>query len=217
MTQRFVNISVQGTTPLLCGNVNYSDPIGQHQKTKKFFTDKKGNAKTEGVHRAIRILDWLYSGYWKKEGKVTVDESENSVSFEGFSNPYLPAANLQKCLKEAAKKWKLGKDVSRAIFVDTNPEINFGAKKPEEKDALNLINSREPKYQLAAFTRRGVWVNRLLFPNWSATFHLIIDDELMGMDQLRRIANMAGKAEGLGTWRPRYGRFVVTNLQEVDE
>ena len=46
MTQRFVNISVQGTTPLLCGNVNYSDPIGQHQKTKKFFTDKKGNAKT---------------------------------------------------------------------------------------------------------------------------------------------------------------------------
>ena len=62
-----------------------------------------------------------------------------------------------------------------------------------------------------------MWVNRLLFPEWSATFHLIIDDELMGMDQLRRIANMAGKAEGLGTWRPRYGRFVVTNLQEVDE
>ena len=41
MTQRFVNISVQGTTPLLCGNVNYSDPIGEHQKCKKFITDKK--------------------------------------------------------------------------------------------------------------------------------------------------------------------------------
>ena len=46
---------------------------------------------------------------------------------------------------------------------------------------------------------------------------LIIDDELMGMDQLRRIANMAGKAEGLGTWRPRYGRFAVTNIKEVDQ
>jgi len=28
---------------------------------------------------------------------------------------------------------------------------------------------------------------------------------------------MAGKAEGLGTWRPRYGRFEVTEIKEVDE
>jgi len=40
--------------------------------------------------------------------------------------------------------------------------------------------------------------------------------EVMGMDQLRRIANMAGKAEGLGTWRPRYGRFEVTEIKEVE-
>jgi len=217
MTQRTVEIAVEGTASLLCGNVQYSDPLGEYSKHKTYFTDKKGKAKTDGVHRAVRVLDWLYSGYWKKEGTVTLDESENSVSFQGFSNPYLPGANFQRCLKEAAKKWKLGKDVSRAIFVDNNPEIEFGTEKDKEKNALEMINSRTPKYQLAAFTSRGVWVNRLLFPKWAATFHLIIDDELMGMDQLRRIANMAGKAEGLGTWRPRYGRFAVTNIKEVDQ
>jgi hypothetical protein len=46
---------------------------------------------------------------------------------------------------------------------------------------------------------------------------LTLDDEIMGIDQLRRIANMAGKAEGLGTWRPRYGRFTVSGIQEMGE
>ena len=39
----------------------------------------------------------------------------------------------------------------------------------------------------------------------------------MDADQLRRIANMAGKSEGLGTWRPRFGRFAVTEINEVAE
>jgi hypothetical protein len=44
---------------------------------------------------------------------------------------------------------------------------------------------------------------------------MTLDDEIMGIDQLRRIANMAGKSEGLGTWRPRFGRFTVSDIQEV--
>ena len=79
-----------------------------------------------------------------------------------------------------------------------------------------MINSRDPKLQLAAFTGRGVWVNRLYLPVWSATFDLTLDDEIMGVDQLRQIANMAGKAEGLGTWRPRYGRFAVTEIEVAE-
>ena len=154
MTQRFVNISVQGTTPLLCGNVNYSDPIGEHQKCKKFFTDKKGNAKTDGVHRAIRILIGFTLAIGKRKVKLQLMKVKTLYLLKGLVTLTCQQLTYKKCLKEAAKKWKLGKDVSRAIFVDTNPEIDFGAKKPEEKDALNLINSREPKYQLAAFTRK---------------------------------------------------------------
>ena len=98
------------------------------------------------------------------------------------------------------------------MVVTNNPELEFDG----PKDALSMINHRAPKLQLAAFTGRGVWVNRLFLPDWSTTFELTLDDEIMGVDQLRRIANMAGKAEGLGTWRPRYGRFAVTNIEEVE-
>ena len=213
MSQRNLEITVQGINGLLCSNVAYSDPLGDYAKYKQFFTDKKGKAKTDGVHRAVRVLDWLLSGYWMKEGKVNVDEGENTVDFEGFSRPYMPSANFQKCLRNAATKWKLGKDVLRSVIVHNNPELEYDG----PKDAIEMINHREPKLQLAAFTGRGGWVNRLYLPNWKARFQVLLDDELMGMDQLRRIAIMAGKAEGLGTWRPRYGRFEVTEIKEVDE
>ena len=213
MSIRTLQMTVEGTAGLLLSNVAYSDPLGDFQPMKAYFTDKKGKAKTDGVHRAVRTLDWLFSGYWRNEGEVAVDEGENAVGFEGFQNPYLPGANLQRCLRNAAAKWKLGKDTLRAIVVTNNPDIDYEG----PRDAVEMFNSRTPKFQLCSFTGRGVWVNRLLIPAWSAQFELTLDDEIMGADQLRRIANMAGKSEGLGTWRPRFGRFQVTDITETEE
>lgn len=209
---RNFEVQVQGRGGLLLSNVQYSDPLGEAAKQKQHFTDKKGKAKTDDVHRAVRILDWLYSCYWKNEGVCEVDEGDNRVDFVGFDTPYLPGSNFQRCLRNAATKWKLGKDVLRSVIVTNNPEIEYNG----PKDALEMINSKEPKLALAAFTCRGVWVNRVYFPEWKAKFDLMLDDEIMEPSQLRKIANMAGKAEGLGTWRPRHGRFEVTNIEEVE-
>ena len=213
MSMRSLQVSVKGKHGLLLSNVAYADPLGQFQPMKAYFTDKKGKSKTEGVHRAVRTLDWLFSGYWDKEGDVAVDENVNAVGFENFADPYLPGANFQRCIRNAATKWKLGKDTLRAIVVTNNPFIEYDG----PKDAVEMFNSRSPKFQLCSFTGRGVWVNRLFIPDWSLQFELILDDEIMGTDQLRRIMNMAGKSEGLGTWRPRYGRFEVTDIAETGE
>ncbi len=82
MALRALEVQVQGTAGLLCSNVQYSDPLGDYCKQKQYFTDKKGKAKTDGVHTAVRILDWLFSGYWMEEGTVEVDEANNEVGFE---------------------------------------------------------------------------------------------------------------------------------------
>jgi hypothetical protein len=60
-------------------------------------------------------------------------------------------------LRNAATKWKLGKDVLRSVVVTNNPLLEFEG----SKNAVDMLNSRSPKLQLAAFTGRGVWVNRL--------------------------------------------------------
>ena len=41
MSQRNLEITVQGINGLLCSNVAYSDPLGEYAKYKQFFTDKK--------------------------------------------------------------------------------------------------------------------------------------------------------------------------------
>jgi len=209
MAFKSFQVKVEGTSPLLCSNVQSSDPLGEGSKQKAFFSSKK--KKNDEDHKSLRTLDWLFSGYWENQGEVNIDESENTVNFSGFSTPILPSSNFQRCLRNAATKWKLGKDVLRSVVVSNDPVIEYDG----PKEAIELLKSRSPKFQLAAFTKRGVWVNRLMFPTWSVTYRLTVDDEILSISQLKRIISMAGKAEGLGTWRPRYGRFSASDLQEI--
>ena len=209
MALKGFEVTVEGTSPLLSSNVESSDPLGEGSKQKAFFHSKR--KKNDEDHRALRTLDWIFSGYWKNHGKVAIDEDNNMVDFADFSAPTLPGANFQRCLRNAATKWKLGKDVLRSVVVSNDPEIEYDG----PKDAIEMFNSRTPKYQKAAFTCRGVWVNRLMIPEWQVTYRLTVDDEILSVSQLKQIITMAGKAEGLGTWRPRHGRFTASEPVEV--
>ena len=59
------------------------------------------------------------------------------------------------------------------------------------------------------------WVTRLIIPQWSVTYQVTVDDDRISVDSLERIIGAAGRFEGLGTWRPRFGRFVGT-LNELE-
>ena len=209
----FVNyqVTVNGTAGLLCSNVENSDPLGEGAKQKAYFSSKK--KKNDEDHLCLRALDWIFSGYWKNQGTVKIHEAKNSVEFHGFSDPYMPGANFLRCLRNAATKWKLGKDVLRSVVVTNDPLIEYQG----SKDALEMYTKDQDYFSNTAFTSRGVWVQRLLFPDWKCTFKLMVDDEILSVSQLNRIITMAGKAEGLGTWRPRFGRFSASELVEIDE
>ena len=202
-------VTVHGTAGLLCSNVQNSDPLGTGAKQKAFFSSKK--KKNDEDHLCLRALDWVFSGYWKKEGKVKVNETKNSIEFDGFADPYMPGANFLRCLRNAATKWKLGKDVLRSVVVTNDPIIEYEG----SKNALEMYTKDQSYFSNTAFTSRGVWVQRLLFPDWKCTFELMVDDEILSVSQLNRIITMAGKAEGLGTWRPRFGRFSASELVEM--
>ena len=94
MALKGFQVTVEGTSPLLCSNVASSDPLGEGSKQKAFFHSKR--KKNDEDHRALRTLDWIFSGYWGSQGEISVDETENTVDFEGFSNPTLPGANFQR-------------------------------------------------------------------------------------------------------------------------
>lgn len=210
MTIRNFQADLTGVSGLLLSNNACSNPLSKAAKIKKHFTSKR--TKVDADYENLRVIDWLYSGYWSETGNVTIDDANNSVDFEGFSGLYIPAQNFERCLRNGATAFKLGKEVTRALVVDSEAMINYDG--PE--DGEELIS--DPRFSLTSPVKRANvtnWVTRILIPTWSCTFTLAVDDDRISVDALERIVKAAGQFEGLGTWRPRYGRFSGV-LTEID-
>ena len=210
MSIRRFAIKVNGESQLLLSNNRCSDPLSEASKIKKHFTGKR--VKADKDHQNLRVIDWVYSGYWGVDGKVIIDDTENSVSCRGFENLYMPAQNFQRCLRNGATAFKLGKEVERALIVENNPEIEFdGPSTAQEMSQHGRFVNTSPVVRQKVTN----WCTRIVIPEWSCTFNVTIDDDRISIDSLERIANAAGRFEGLGTWRPRYGRFSSV-LEELE-
>ena len=210
MAIRRFQATVEGTAPLLLSNNLCSDPLSEPAKIKKHFTGKR--TKSDKDHSNLRVIDWVYSGYWKNDGRVLVDDTDNSIAFEGFSDLFLPSQNFQRCLRNGATAFKLGREVERALIVENEAELDYeGPRTAEEM----LNHTRFVKTSPVVRQKVTNWVTRLTLPSWIAKFFLTVDDDRISVDALERIVKAAGQFEGLGTWRPRHGRFVA-ELEEVD-
>lgn len=210
MAIRRFEVELEGTAGLLLSNNLCSDPLSDAAKTKKHFTGKR--TKADADHQNLRVIDWVYSGYWSEPGEVIIDDATNSVSFEGFSDLYLPSQNFQRCLRNGATAFKLGKEVERALIVENEARIEYDG----PRTAAEML--RQPRFILTSpVVRMKVtnWVTRLVIPNWRVNYQVTVDDDRISVDALERIIGAAGRFEGLGTWRPRYGRFTGT-LNELD-
>lgn len=202
MAFRRFELTIEGTRPLILSNPCAVDPLGPHAAAIKYFTGLK---KSRNEH-ALRRLHWLFSGYWGTEGTFVGDSS-----FEGFAEPFLPAQNLQRCIRDRAVAWKLGKDTKRAIVVEGDAPLAYDG----PTDALLMYE--DSRFISIAVTNRGTMAVRVRIPHWSASYSMLVNDEIIDPQTLAKILDRAGIAgQGLGTWRPRHGRFQVTQLDEVE-
>lgn len=207
MAFRRFQLTLEGTRPLLCGNPCTVDPLGPHSAAISYFTGLKRNRN----EYALRRLHWLFSGYWDTEGTFTYGpDLDGDSSFEGYSDPIMPAQNLQRCLRDGATAWKLGKDTYRAIVVENDSPIEYDG----PRDAGEMF--KDPRFMSAARTKRGTMAVRVKIPNWKTTYRLLVNDEIIDPATLAKIVDRAGIAEGLGTWRPAHGRFKVNELTELE-
>jgi hypothetical protein len=210
MAIRRFEIAVEGVSPLLLSNNLCSDPLSQANKDKKFFTSK--NKKADEDHINLRLIDWVHSGYWSKSGKVVIDDVENAVNFDGFSDLTLPSQNFARCLRNGATAFRLGKEINRALIVENEPLISYdGPKAANEMVADSRFILTSPVVRMKTTN----WVTRLVLPQWSVNYQITVDDERISVSDLERIIQTAGRFEGLGTWRPRFGRFVA-ELSELE-
>lgn len=182
-----VRITITGTAPLLMHNVRLANPLDPIARAMKETSSKR--KKTDEDHERLARLEF--------EGGLYIDDT----------GPYLPGANIEKCLVEGARVTRQGKQVERGLFVIDN-EVALVYDGPRTADGLWADESFRSLMSVKVGTSR-VTRCRPMFRSWVLEANAEMDGAQLNLGTLQAIAIDAGAMVGLGDYRPRYGRFTA--------
>ena len=187
-----IRLTLVGTTALVTHNVQLSNPDNQWAKAISAITSKR--KKTEDDRLEISRLEWFGGLYVGQDG-----------------GPVIPTKNIRKCINEAAKIRRMGRDVLRGLAAAT---LDVPIRYDGPRNIEQLWQRVEHRYVDMVRVTGMVQRTRPIFPQWSldADFELIT--ETLEYDTLKSIVELAGTVEGLGENRVSgYGRFVAEVAQ----
>lgn len=186
---REINVTIAGTTPLLCNRFTDASQLSATSGAKTSLIGEKGSPHVQAEQK-------LYIG--------------------NDGNPMIPQPNMFRCLIDAGKYFKSGKSKVTTMKSSLIPacleiegvELPILHKEPWEVDTRPV---RIPA------TGGRILCYRPKFNDWSLCFTMHLDDDVMTCELLREILDAAGKRIGLGDFRPDckgpFGKFVVTHWE----
>ncbi len=187
-----VSCSIEGIAPLM-----------QHRfPMPDLATQRKGGTRSTGAKDYT--IEWKDYFYAEPDGQI-----------------YQPASHLEGALinaaasfKVAGKRGKTYKDLFKAnIFVDPQAIPHEGFMVPEELDT----DADKPLYldarPVVVQRARVVRIRPCFKAGWKLSFEIqVIDDEIQP-SMLNDVIALAGRVVGIGDYRPRFGRFMVTEFE----
>lgn len=185
-----MKISIQSTRPLMMQSETLANPLSAVTKAHKAVAGKRKKSEDDYM--------WLLQSEWTA-----------SMYHDAKFGPYLPGLNIEACLFEGAKAFKLGKLSKQALSV-------MDDKVPLDYDGPRDVKTMYGDGGTPFVDVRGVNVSgrkvmraRPLFLRWGCAFTLGYMEDLIDAQDVRRIVEHAGRVVGIGTYRPRFGRFEV--------
>lgn len=182
-------LDITGHAPLLMHSANLSNPLDETARSLKKITAKR--AKSEEDYMQAAQLEF-----------------RGSIYHDAQVGPYIPGPNILRCLVDAGRKRKLGTKVTAGVFVEDAVNV-LGYKGPREIDELwrdkNFVSTASAKVGMARVMR-----TRPMFREWTLEAVLNVDPEVIDIDDLNQVVEIAGTMIGLGDWRPTFGRFSAT-------
>lgn len=191
------HIHIKGATPLLIHNGRTASPLDIYAKKLKAYTSKR--KKTEEDIRALLQIQWEGALYWDDTLGV-----------------YMPVENLMAALLKAARKHKMGPQISGFVFDEA---IGFPliVKNHDNWDAL--VADQENKFIKTVTVQRSKTLScRPIFNSWELKFDVWIDEEMLTLDDVKLILTTMSSRIGLGVWTPshpkpgNFGRFLIKEL-----
>jgi hypothetical protein len=192
-----MNISIRGIAPMLQHNNQTVNPLNKYAKQIKTYTSKRKKADED--YEAIAKIEW-----------------EAGLYYNDTIGVFVPSANVEAMLRDAAKKLRKGTDIKQSLRVYPLeiPLKYNGVRKLEELKKIAF--SGEPVNGESFCDIRSAKVNantimrcRPRFNQWGLDFDIEADEAVFNKDDVVQILAIAGHKIGLSDYRPRYGMFEV--------
>jgi hypothetical protein len=182
-----LTFKIRGVVPLLLHNGRLADPLDTFSRRLKAVTSKRN--KTEDDYRLMAEIEW-YGGLYTKDDKVVI-----------------PGHVVEAMLIDAAKKTRQGRDAKAGLMCVDDFPLRYDG--PQDIDELWAGG----RHSLTCGVRvRGsrVMRTRPQFDDWELYFTVLYEPSVLDENDVLRFVKTAGEIVGLCDWRPRFGRFVVT-------
>lgn len=201
-----IQVEIEGVASLMLNNIRKANPTDLITKEIKKLTSKR--TKTDADFVLIRNLEWLGALYTTKDGDFDIVGSELELS--DFGNVCINGDMIEACLIGGAKKNKLGIQFKAGMLVDGIYELDFPNKKPVRELYGNpeFVDTRSAKLQ----GKTTIFVTRAIFPQWSLKFTMNYLPDLLNLSQIETALEASGSVVGIGTYRPKFGRFSVKSI-----
>jgi hypothetical protein len=150
----------------------------------------------------------------KKKG-VTMDPVEDAER-KSWNDPkigyYIPSDMIEGCLREAGKNFKSGrgslKNTILASVFCADEKVSLGRKDYDEVDK---------RWGTHPSTGNSVLTSRVKFNKWEATFTINYDESKIDDKTMKGLLEEAGTCKGIGSYRPKFGRFKVAKYEVARE
>ena len=193
--QGIVKVRLTGVSPLLMHSTQGVNPLDPLTKEMKKYTSKK--KKTDEDHQKISDIEFQLAIYYDDE-----------------IGPFMPAENIDKCLCEGGKNFKLGKTITKACT--TMPfRVPLEYDGPRDLKSLMADQGRRD-VRVARVKTSSVMRTRPRFNRWALEFDIHYKTGAIDWEDIVRSLEAAGTYCALGDFRPRYGQFEVEILNRKE-
>ena len=187
-----VRVTLTGTMPLLLHNGRLANPIDPHTRAVKALTAKR--SKTDEDLALILRAEARGAAY---------ETPDNLLG--------IPDANVWRSIQEAAKAYKRGADVSRAVIYDpvrVAPVLVDG--EAVDVDEYLAADISHIDYRPVGVNGRSVMRARPIIASWSSAHDFDVYTDIVMVEDLVEFVERAGRLHGVGDHRPQYGRFAAS-------
>jgi hypothetical protein len=190
MSDEPLRVCLSGERPLLKHSSRLADPLDPITIELDRLTRKRD--KTIADHEQIGRVEWN-GGLWLRDNR-----------------PCIPAEAIESAFVAASRTRRKGRQAMAGFSCTVSPFIEY-----EGPTDLSLLwEDKAFRFRFpVTINDSKVMRTRARFPKWSVTVEAEFLPSLLNRNDVLEIFEIAGFREGLGDWRPRFGKFSVKQLQ----